>query len=236
MALSKSEFDAFNDLDHEGCAIIRDDLDAKLKEYFAEVVASPDNYTIEDQKAAVTELMHAYCQEGTDYAAQIASEYYDAVRADALGTNDDYSATAINDRDPEATEGYLEAEFKKYENNPNVDSLITQLLGRYDYEARKAQGECIYQNGYKDNKRVLYARVTSGTDCKFCVMLASRGFVYSSKRTAGSDGHYHAHCRCRITPGFVDGDGNLLTEVKGYDPDALYREWKAMEAEEQSKS
>jgi hypothetical protein len=51
-------------------------------------------------------------------------------------------------------------------------------------------------------------------------MLASRGFVYLSRSTAGGDGHYHPNCDCRIVPGF---DGQ--TDVRGYDPDKLYQQY-----------
>lgn len=47
-------------------------------------------------------------------------------------------------------------------------------------------------------------------------MLASRGFVYETKTTAGEDkGYYHAHCRCKIVA------GKKGTEIKGYDPGGL---------------
>ncbi len=63
---------------------------------------------------------------------------------------------------------------------------------------------------------VRYARVPFGNSCAFCLMLASRGFVYETKTTAGEDkGHYHAHCRCKIVA------GKKGTEIKGYDPDGL---------------
>lgn len=63
---------------------------------------------------------------------------------------------------------------------------------------------------------IRYARVPFGNSCAFCLMLASRGFVYETKTTAGEDkGHYHAHCRCKIVA------GKKGTEIKGYDPDGL---------------
>lgn len=58
-------------------------------------------------------------------------------------------------------------------------------------------------------------------------MLASRGFEYHTAESAGSDGHYHPNCDCRIVPGF---DG---MEIEGYDPDFLYKQYlKCREAVE----
>lgn len=64
---------------------------------------------------------------------------------------------------------------------------------------------------------VRWARVPSGSDtCPFCLMLASRGFVYTSAKAAG--GHYHPHCDCRVVAG---NDGK--THVEDY-------KWEEMEA------
>lgn len=69
-----------------------------------------------------------------------------------------------------------------------------------------------------------FARVPRGGDtCTFCAMLASRGFVYWSRKTAGEFNHYHDHCRCLIVPD--DGSG----EVEGYDPDEWQARWDAYE-------
>lgn len=61
-----------------------------------------------------------------------------------------------------------------------------------------------------------YARVPGGTSCAFCLMLASRGFVYHSTTSAGEDkGHYHNRCHCAVVA------GNLKMKVNGYDPDGV---------------
>ena len=69
-----------------------------------------------------------------------------------------------------------------------------------------------------------FARVPRGGDtCTFCAMLASRGFVYWSRKTAGEFNHYHDHCRCLVVPD--DGSG----EVEGYDPGEWQARWDAYE-------
>lgn len=73
----------------------------------------------------------------------------------------------------------------------------------------------------KNRSQVRFARVPAGGEtCPFCLMLASRGFVYHSAQNAGDDGHYHAHCRCRIVPSW----GSV--GVEGYNPAELYDRWK----------
>ena len=48
-----------------------------------------------------------------------------------------------------------------------------------------------------------YARVPVGDTCAFCIMLASRGFVYASEKSAlrsKTGGKYHRNCNCIAVP------------------------------------
>ena len=71
-----------------------------------------------------------------------------------------------------------------------------------------------------------YARVPSGKTCDFCLMLASRGGVYKTAKTAGEGKKFHGDCDCRIV--LVRG---LEDYPPGYDPDQLYHEWQARKAD-----
>lgn len=63
-----------------------------------------------------------------------------------------------------------------------------------------------YEGAVLDRGRgVRYARIPSGPDtCAFCLLVASRGPVYASRTTAGSQGDagtkFHPYCDCRIEP------------------------------------
>lgn len=71
---------------------------------------------------------------------------------------------------------------------------------------------------------VRFARVPQGAEsCKFCAMLASRGYVYHSEITAGEGRHWHKNCRCKVVPNFKG------LSVEGYDPKEWERRWRAME-------
>lgn len=65
-----------------------------------------------------------------------------------------------------------------------------------------------------------FARVPTGREtCGFCLLLASRGFDYSTREAAGDIGarynSYHSHCDCTV----IAGDERAT--VDGYDPDWL---------------
>lgn len=75
------------------------------------------------------------------------------------------------------------------------DTILSNLNDEY-LEARR-RGD----NGFADS--IGYARVPVGDTCAFCIMLASRGFVYSSARTATQTklgDKYHANCNCTAVP------------------------------------
>ena len=67
---------------------------------------------------------------------------------------------------------------------------------------------------------VRFARVPQGPSCGFCIMLASRGFVYASKESAGQFKRFHDDCDCRIVAGMPG------TTVEGYNPEEMYDRYK----------
>ena len=72
-----------------------------------------------------------------------------------------------------------------------------------------------------DPSKPRWARVPVGQTCEFCVMLASRGFVYLTRETASLGGGFHnGRCDCNVVPSWGE------RHIAGYDPDALYRQYK----------
>lgn len=208
---------------------LSEDAKKKLADDLAKIDFTQDVATVRD---AVIERMEFYCGPYTDMAAVLAAEFYDGLRT--LETGAALGALAESGREPIATEKAVRGIMQDVvDGKPEV--AVGKLVSRVDYEVKKSAGECVYRNGKRDPLKPKYARVPSGAEtCSFCIMLASRGFVYHSESTAGANGHYHANCDCRIVPGF-----NGKTTVAGYDPDALYDQWKngdpAKETDKQSR-
>lgn len=61
-----------------------------------------------------------------------------------------------------------------------------------------------------------WARLTEPDPCYWCAMLAARGAVYRSQKTASFDAH--DHCRCHVEPWFSGA----------YEPTAKVREWQKL--------
>lgn len=75
--------------------------------------------------------------------------------------------------------------------------------------------------------KVAYARVPTGREtCGFCLMLASRGFVYANSRTAGEFDHFHDNCDCRIVPSYA-----LDSTLEGYDPSVYLAQYAQARAD-----
>ena len=162
---------------------------------------------------ALAQVMPTY----TTMAAQASADFYDAARELVVGEK--MGAQAISDFDMRKTEGAVRG-FVRFVLDGRIDTFNDQVLQRIDYEMKRSANMSVVENGRRDPKKVRYARVPTGAEtCDFCLMLASRGFVYQSESTASAS-HVHSHCDCRITPGW---DG---MEVEDYDPQAIYDRWQ----------
>lgn len=176
---------------------------------------------VADLRAKLLDAIEPFVTASTDTAAALAAEFYDSVREQATGSR--YGANPVSNHEPQATEGAIRAFLQGVVEGKPLADVLGKILGRVDWEVKHAAGECVIENAKSDPLCKRYARVPTGAEtCPFCLMLASRGFVYLNAKSAGADGngHYHANCDCRIVPGF---DG---MDYEGYDPDALYFEWR----------
>lgn len=154
-----------------------------------------------------------------DAASTCAADLYDEM-AEASGAK---LAPAVLDTSD--VSGFIEKEVRY-----QAGKLIADERGEFtaavaakaaDQVSRRAN-ETMRRNAKRDGLR--YARVPMGGEtCTFCIMLASRGFVYKSSKTAGEGNHFHANCRCKVVPQF-DKNGRE-TKVEGYDPDELLQRW-----------
>ena len=165
---------------------------------------------------ALASVMPTY----TDMAAQASADFYDAARELVVGER--MGAQAISDFDMRKTEGAVRG-FVRFVLDGRVETFNDQVLQRIDYEMKRSAGESMFANGRRDPRRPKFARVPTGAEtCDFCLMLASRGFVYSSEATAGAVklDHYHSGDDCRVVAQWDDGG------VEGYDTQAIYDRWQ----------
>lgn len=78
--------------------------------------------------------------------------------------------------------------------------------------------DTIAKAAQEDPSRPKWARIPSGKEtCGFCLVMASRGFIYTSEHAAGKGNRYHGRCDCVPTPEWSDSP-----RIAGYDPDGLH--------------
>lgn len=176
-------------------------------------------------RQAVIAIMQPACGASSTMAARLAADFYDGLRA-SFGISDEFNAEVYSHREPEATDGAVRAFADKLKGDtPNVNAFQNLCADRIDYETRLAANKCVEHNAKRDPLKPKWARVPTGIEtCEFCIMLASRGFVYHSEETAS---HAHAHCDCRIVPSW-----DKSPKAQGYDPDDYYKQWRDMQSAE----
>ena len=107
------------------------------------------------------------------------------------------------------------------------DAAFARACGEFARnDAFRSLNETIIANVGRDrDKGAMFARVPTGTEtCTFCLMLASRGAVYHSRKIAGEWGRFHRGCDCKVVPSFEgDPDAELVQGVK---PRELYERYK----------
>lgn len=157
-----------------------------------------------------------------DIAATVAAEWFDEVRA-AEGVRGRFRSTLAGLVPDEVVNGRL-----GYATRPDgplflgdLDTLTAFTAMMANEYALQPGRETVMQAAHKD--KAAYARVPEPGACKFCLMLASRGFVYS-KDTAGDTKKFHGKCRCNAMPVW---DETRARVEYGYDPTALYDQYRA---------
>ena len=168
-------------------------------------------------------VMSGVIQGYDEAAASLAAQWYDKQAEDNhFKLPDAVTATVY---DPKRVDETARYQAKKLANgDARGFARYCGELGRND--VLRSLNETIIKNAGRDRKKgVRFARVPTGAEtCTFCLMLAGRGAVYHTRKTAGEFRHFHRRCDCKVVPGFEDNP--MATLVEGHDPEESYRLWK----------
>lgn len=140
--------------------------------------------------------------EGT---AALAAEMYDVVAALS-------KAVGIAPAIPAETATWYEVA-KTVQGIANVsqnEDLLGNAVGRL---VKQAGADTTLQNALRDSAQ--FAWIPQGETCAFCIMLASQGWQYASKKAikGGHAEHIHSNCDCTYAIRF-----DTRSDVRGYDP------------------
>jgi len=202
-------------------------------------------------RALVDEAMPSLVAKYGDVAATVAADFYDEMRLQA-GVPGTFTARLSSPAPAEAVvKSSRWAIGPVFSETPDGEKALGRLVQVLDRKALQQGRDTIVASASMDPSRVGWARVPSGAEtCAFCLTMASRGAVYTSKVRAsvvgpgpgrgrprgyipsgyGSGGGgsrrppgeaYHADCDCTATPIW---SGQPYPD--GYDPDALYQTYR----------
>lgn len=102
-----------------------------------------------------------------------------------------------------------------------LDAAAVRMVGSTQYLALEGGRSVMKQSIDADERATGWSRVTDNDPCAWCAMLASRGPVYKSARTAGDPrqggNRYHDHCACQAWPAFTLDEPFVGIAEKLYD-------------------
>lgn len=220
--ISAAEFAAYN----REVAGIGDRAAADVESSVLAWCRSHEDATVAEKREAAKLIMEGFVQGYDDVAAEFAAQWYDH-RAEQGGARLEQAITTTTYK-PESVDAVARYQAKKLAKGG--DAAFAKACGEFAMnDAFRSLNETISANVGRDKEKgVRFARVPTGLEtCAFCLMLASRGAVYRTRKTAGEFKHFHRRCDCKIVPGFGDDPDAEL--VEGFRPRELHERMTLME-------
>ena len=172
--------------------------------------------SISELRDKTIEILNKYTSSSAEIAKALGANFYDEI---TKGYTDKGDTSTYEVDFSEANDTAVRAMVEKVRLGGSVSAFYDEIMTRVDYLCRRTMNETILE-GIKSSGKKMFARVPNGRHtCAFCFMLASRGFKYWTRASAGEFNHYHTNCRCTIVPGDPDADPD--TQVEGYKPSEL---------------
>ena len=217
--ISSAEFAAYN----RAVARIGDKAASDVEASVLAWCRANASASVAEKREAAKLIMDGYIQGYDDIAAEFAAEWYDH-RAQKSGVALDQAITMTTYK-PESVDDVARYQAKKLAKGG--DAEFAKACGEYARnDAFLSLNETIIANVGRDKDRgARFARVPTGFEtCTFCLMLASRGAVYHTRKSAGEWKHFHRGCDCKVVPSFEDDP--YAEVVEGVKPRELQERYK----------
>lgn len=201
----------------------------------AKVIEIVDRVGVDDYMALRDALMAEVMpvmELASQLAAELGASIYNAWRFIDLGETTE--TQIVYTFTPDKGEAAINTATKRAKDGRGLDDVVAVVMSRISYDITASYGKTLFACGRKDTKKPRYARVPGRSEhyadgCPFCRMLASRGFVYYSEKSAGGPDHYHADCTCEVVCSW-----DKSPKAQNYDPSEFRNEYyNSMETKEQ---
>jgi hypothetical protein len=142
------------------------------------------------------ELVTAY----GDAAALLGADWYDMLR-DAPPSVARFQAVMARPIDADQANASARWGLGPLFDVGDADDSLSLLSGSTQRLVLAPFRTTVYESALSDTQPTRFARMPSGPTCRFCTMVASRGFVYRDAASAGESNEWHDNCNCLIVPG-----------------------------------
>lgn len=191
----------------------------KAADEFKNVIISKGGYANIERQVLI-DYAYGISTKYGEASAALSAEMYDAIA--------ELSGAAVPAAIPAETATYSEVAKTVngiIKNTANED-ILAQGIGRL---VKMAGTDTMLSNAYRDRPKgskkrhsgAQVAWIPVGDTCPYCLMLASKGWVYQTEWAENNHSeHIHANCDCTYMVRF-----NKDTDVAGYDPEKLQQEY-----------
>jgi len=186
---------------------IADDGVARLASLLPSLSGSPESMRSDLLDLAPT-LISAY----TDGSSALAADWYDDLREEVSPPKLYVAEPVVVDRGEKIGRMVAWASQPLFTPEPDVQNVALRLLPEVQKEIARPFRDTITTNQRRDPSAVGWRRISSGSGCKLCRMLADRGAVYKETTARFAA---HGSCHCSAAPAF-DGDGGPEASVMQY--------------------
>lgn len=224
-----NEFDAYN----REVARLGNEAASNVEESIMRWCREHESATVAEKREAAKLIMEGFVQAYDDTAAKFAADWYD-YRAEKSGARLEQAIT-MTTYSSESVDDVARYQAKKLLDGD--DAAFARACGEYARnDLFRSLNETIMDNVGRDkDKGARFARIPTGFEtCTFCLMLASRGAVYHTRKSAGEFKHFHRGCDCKVAPSFdPDPDAEVVEGVK---PRELYERYKMFKQIDESEN
>lgn len=164
----------------------------------------------EEQRAVLLEAVPGVISYYSDGSSALAADYYDDERERAAPPKLYVAEPVILDRVVKIRSAIAWASDPLF--GDDRDTATSRLAEVVQLETARPFRDTILTNRRRDPSAVGWRRVTNG-GCKFCVMLAAKGAIFSDETARFAA---HTHCKCSAQPVFSTDDFGEEASVMQY--------------------
>ncbi|GAA1138430.1 hypothetical protein [Nocardioides aquiterrae] len=198
---------------------------AQFQAAYAGLGLTPAQLATNEGIQALRDLFADFIAAWGEVAGTLAADFYDELR-DQAGIPGSFQALVPDPLDSAQVDGIVSWAVTppRDVDELDIETMLAKIEGASQRLIRQAQRDALNESARRDPARPRVARIPMGAEtCAFCLVLASRGYVYRSETSAGRNNSYHDFCDCEQD---VTWSSNP-EPPDGYDPGELYGKYDA---------